>query len=194
MPWISNPLLPTLQGLSYLLLSLGNFSHRYLPPYSQSRHPTLSEWEIFPQNLYSFFLHHSNALSQISHPSTLQFSTFTAQEPQLMTRQRHLLSFSCFLCLERGSWWCRRWCGARYTFTHPGNEYFPLCCFNLSLFRHWAGESVLPFCIHWCDWICACAHDLHIPAQCWPPHYASLVLQRFGNNPISQCRVLSNLK
>lgn len=194
MPWISNLLLPiqkALQALSYLLLSLGSFSHRYLPPHLQIHHSTLSGWGIFHE-VHTLFPAFRCSLPNLSPWVLCNFFTSTAQEPQLIRRQRHLLTFSCFLCLERGSWWCRRWCGARTPLTHPGNKYFTLSCFNLLLLRHW--EFVLPFCSCWCDWICAHAHDLCIPAQCWPPHYASLVLQRFGNNPVSQYRVLSNLK
>lgn len=114
MPWISNLLLPiqkALQALSYLLLSLGSFSHRYLPPHLQIHHSTLSGWGIFHE-AHTLFPAFRCSLPNLSPWVLCNFFTSTAQEPQLITRQRHLLTFSCFLCLEWGSWWCRRWCGA----------------------------------------------------------------------------------
>lgn len=45
----------------------------------------------------------------------------------------------------------------------------------------------------WWDWICAHAHD-KCPTRGWPSNPATLDLQPFGRDPISQYRAPSNLR
>lgn len=198
MPWISNLLLPTQEALKPYHISCAVWADFLIDTYHHIPRVVTppSQDERFFQEAYTLSPAFRCSLPSLSSQVLCDFFFFfllLMLRSLSWSRQRHLLTFSWFQCLERSSWWCRRCHGAQGTVNIQEINVsrcaaLTFCCSGTELenrFSPFLSVDVtgsVPGC------------DLQIPAQCWSLRYASLVLQKFGNNPISQYRAPANLK